>query len=259
MFSWLKRKSAAVAPMPTHVPAHVPSGIRIYAFGDVHGRLDCLEDLLTRIKADAADFSGRKIVIGLGDYIDRGPASKGVIDRLMQPLGDGLDGEFLLGNHEQVLLGLFDEDRKGATWLTYGGVETLLSYNIQIPAGGFTPELVSHVQEQLRAHFPADHREWLLQRPTHLTYGDYHFVHAGVNPQHPLDAQSDGDRLWIRHAFLDYTGMLEKVVVHGHTISDEIEIRPHRIGIDTGAYASGRLSAIVLEGENRRVLQTDRP
>lgn len=251
MFGWFQSKTPAAPPV-----ARAPEGLRIYAIGDIHGRLDCLDELLEKIVADSADYRGRKLVIGLGDYIDRGPDSKSVIDRLMAPLPGGLEGEFLRGNHEQALLDLFITERPEAGWLTYGGVNTLLSYGITLSSGAYTPERLYELQAKLRAHFPLAHKQWLQQLPTHLTYGDYHFVHAGVRPGVALEQQSDDDRMWIRHLFLSHTDPLEKIIVHGHTISEEVELRPHRIGIDTGAYATGRLSALVLEGEHQRVLQT---
>jgi serine/threonine protein phosphatase 1 len=252
MFGWLKAKSETTSP------ARAPENTRIYAIGDVHGRLDCLLDLLGQIERDAATYSGQKILIGLGDYIDRGPDSKGVIERLMQPLED-FECHFLKGNHEQSLLSLFERTDYGKGWLTYGGLETLVSYRIPYQLGAPTPERLEGLRQTLLELFPASHRSWLAQLQLHLTFGDYHFVHAGVKPGIPLAEQSDDSRLWIRDEFLHYKGRLEKVIVHGHTISEEVETRPHRIGIDTGAYASGCLTALVLESEQRRLLQTKLP
>lgn len=249
MFGWLKSKASE------KTPARAPENTRIYAIGDIHGRLDCLLDLLSQIERDAADYSGKKILIGLGDYIDRGPDSKGVIERLMQPLA-GFECYYLKGNHEQSLLTLFDRTEYGKGWLTYGGLETLVSYRIPYQLGVPTPDKLEALRQTLLELFPREHRDWLSNLHMHLTFGDYHFVHAGVKPGVPLADQTDDSRLWIRDEFLHYRGQLEKVIVHGHTISEDIEMRDHRIGVDTGAYASGCLSAIVLENETRRVLQT---
>jgi serine/threonine protein phosphatase 1 len=249
MFGWLKPKT--VEPFSPRTPENT----RIYAIGDIHGRLDCLLDLLGQIERDAQGYTGRKILIGLGDYIDRGPDSKGVIDRLMQPIGD-FECHYLMGNHEFSLRNLFDRTDYAKGWLTYGGLETLVSYRIPYQLGAPTPERLEGLRQTLLELFPRAHREWLSNLQLHLTYGDYHFVHAGIKPGVPLTEQSDDSRLWIRDEFLHYRGPLEKMVVHGHTISEDVEVRPYRIGIDTGAYASGCLSAVVLEDEQRRFLQT---
>jgi serine/threonine protein phosphatase 1 len=254
MFGWLKPKPAPALARR----AAVPAGVRVYAIGDIHGRLDCLNELLARIEADSANYAGTKHLIPLGDYIDRGPDSRGVIDRFIQGV-PGFDVTALMGNHEQQLISLFETPEAGILWLTYGGLETLMSYDITLSSSRPTPEAVYELQGQLRELFPSSHLDWLRGLQTHTVIGDYFFAHAGVDPHTPLHKQKEGDLLWIRDPFLHYRGTLDKVVVHGHTISDEAEILAHRIGIDTGAYASGRLTALVLEGEERRLLQTGLP
>lgn len=247
-------------PGPPHSrprPASVPENTRVYAIGDIHGRLDLLTQLLDRLAEDAASYDGDKLAVFLGDYIDRGPDSKGVIDRLMQPLPAGIRPVYLQGNHEWAMLQFFTSLETGAGWMQHGGMETLKSYGIPMEPGAPTPERLAVLQKTLRERFPRRHRAWLESCPTWFELGDYHFVHAGIRPGTPLDQQTERDRLWIRQGFLDWRGGgLEKMIVHGHTISPQVEIHPHRIGIDTGAYASGCLTAIVLEGTNCRIIQT---
>lgn len=252
MFGWLKPKPPAVAPRP----AALPPDIRVYAIGDIHGRLDLLNNLLRQIETDTHGYAGRKLAIFLGDYIDRGPDSKGVIDRLLEPLPSGIETVCLLGNHEWAMLEFFTSLDTGAGWLTHGGMETLRSYGIPMPPGKPTPERLAQLQMTLRERFPAEHKTWLEKCPTWYELGDYYFVHAGIRPSAQLDEQTDHDRLWARNGFINWKGSLPKMIIHGHTISRDVEIRPHRIGIDTGAYASGTLTALVLEGTSCRVLQT---
>lgn len=259
MFSWLKQKNRpTLAPTDAedpHLPA-VPDGVRLYAIGDIHGRRDLLDRILTLIEADLVGYNGDSRLIMLGDYIDRGPDSKGVIERLMQPLPGTQPPILLMGNHEEIFLRFFTDTGVGTGWLTYGGMNLLVSYGIPFKGGSLSSEKLTQLQSDLIARFPQAHRQFLAGMTTSYSEGDYYFVHAGVRPELPLDQQTDRDRLWIRNDFLDWQQPLEKVVVHGHTISDSVETRPHRIGIDTGAYASGHLSALVLEGNQRRILQT---
>lgn len=256
MFSRLFPKKQALPPRP---PAAVPAGVRLYVIGDIHGRLDLLTQLLSKIEQDMGDKAASSKLIFLGDYIDRGADSKGVVERLMQPLpGDG-QPIFLMGNHEQYLLEFFETASRGTAWLTYGGTATLLSYAISCPPGNPTPERLSALQKNLRERFPASHRAFLAATLPSYSCGDYFFAHAGARPNIPLEQQDVKDLLWIRHEFLDWTGRFDKIVVHGHTIRDKPQRRPHRIGIDTGAYASGVLTALVLEGTTQRLLQTEAP
>ncbi len=253
MFGWFKPKTSSTPPRQASLPANT----RVYAIGDIHGRLDLLNKLIDLMAADAANYNGEKIAVFLGDYIDRGPESKGVISRLMQPLPANIRPVFLLGNHEWAMLQFFHSLETGAGWMVYGGMETLKSYGIPMQPGKATPERLTELQQTLKERFPPDHREWLKNCLIHFEIGDYYFAHAGVRPGVPLNEQTDTDRLWIRQGFLDWRGSgLEKMIVHGHTISPEVEVLPHRIGIDTGAYASGKLTAVVLEGTNCRFLQT---
>ncbi|HEV2302110.1 MAG TPA: metallophosphoesterase family protein [Stellaceae bacterium] len=236
-------------------PAIAPD-LRLYAVGDVHGRRDLLRRLHAMIADDArAAPQPRKRVVYLGDYIDRGPDSGGVIDLLIdEPLG-GFERVHLEGNHEHAMLGFLVDIRFGPMWLGNGGDATLTSYGIPVPNPGHPGELLD-TQERLAACLPEAHRAFL--RSLELTHGegDYFFVHAGVRPGTPLDRQNSEDLLWIREPFLGSRAGFGKVVVHGHTISPQPEICDNRVGIDTGAYASGHLTCLVLAGTTRTVLQT---
>lgn len=234
----------------------LPAGKRVYAVGDIHGRLDLLEDLLRRMEADdAARGPADTIVIFLGDLIDRGPDSAQVVQRLLE-LGAQTDKvRFLLGNHEEVFLKSMAGERKALPFfLRIGGKETVLSYGIGEAeyAQSDYPELL----ELLRVRVPQAHLDFLSGFEDMVVLGDYAFVHAGVRPGVPLEAQKPETLRWIREEFLNSTEPFEKIVVHGHSISDEVEECTCRIGIDTGAYFSGRLTAMGFEGTDRWILQT---
>lgn len=239
------------------VAAAVPRGMRVYAIGDIHGRLDLLERLLDQIARDAA--SARDLVkhlVFLGDYVDRGPQSRAVIDRLAAGPPSGFGAIHLRGNHEAALLDALDDPRVGARWIAFGGGATLSSYGVAPPAEDASLERLVETQRRFRAALPPQHLDFLRRLRTCVTIGDYHFVHAGIRPGVPLDRQRDSDRLWIREEFLHSYADHGKVVVHGHTIAPQPEVRSNRIGIDTGAFATNRLTALVLEGTDRRFLCT---
>lgn len=238
-------------------PASVPRGMRVYAVGDIHGRLDLLDQLLGQIERDAGqapDFL--KYLVFLGDYVDRGPESSGVIDRLAAGLSPAFGAVCLRGNHEEAMQAFLTDLRAAPGWLTYGGDATLASYGVPAPAPDAPPEHLMEAQRLLNLALPRHHRNFLSDLRSHLTIGDYHFVHAGIRPGVPLDQQDDSDRLWIRNEFLGSRSDHGKIVVHGHTIAPEPELRANRIGIDTGAFATNRLTALVLEGAARRFLCT---
>lgn len=234
----------------------LPEGVRVYAVGDIHGRLDLLDDLLDRIDADEAGRApAETTIIFLGDLVDRGPDSAGVVERLRLLAESGRRMRFLAGNHEEVFLQSLDGDLKALKLLCrIGGRETALSYGL---SGGDYDRLgFEELAQALDRSVPAAHRWFLASFEDMVTIGDYLFVHAGVRPDQPLGEQRTADLRWIRDSFLDHRGRLAKRVVHGHTISPEVEFRPHRIGIDTGAYASGRLTALGLAGAEQWLLQT---
>ena len=242
---------------PEPAASHVPRGMRVYAVGDIHGRLDLLDQLLCQIERDAASGADLvKYLVFLGDYVDRGPDSAMVIERLSGALLPGFGAIHLRGNHEAAMLEFINKPEAGADWLEYGGRATLASYGVPAPAEDAPPEHVAEARQRFAEALPAHHRTFLAGLRSSIAIGDYLFVHAGIRPGLPLHRQRDEDLMWIRREFL--TSHLDhgKVVVHGHTIAEQPEIRFNRIGIDTGAYASNRLTALVLEGGDRRFLCT---
>ena len=240
----------AKAPQP-----HVPAGYRIYAIGDVHGRDDLLEQLLARIEEDhAARGHARPVIVFLGDLIDRGPASSGVIERLRtyRPAEGRL--VFLSGNHEEVLLRIIDgEARLVPDWLRFGGADCLRSYNVD--ADRVRAMSPARAIATVREAIPAAHIEFIRSFEDTFRAGDYLFVHAGLRPGVPLDEQSRTDLRWIREPFLGDRADHGFIVVHGHTVREEVEEMPNRIGIDTGAYRYGVLTTIALEADKRWFIQ----
>jgi len=251
-------------PSPPSVPGTeatrgwLPPGLRVYAVGDIHGRLDLLRTMIERIRADAATMEDGGVcrLVFLGDYIDRGPQSRGVIDYLMAGPLPGAEAVFLRGNHESTMLQFLDDLTAGPGWLTYGGVNTLLSYGLRPPVTVPPALRLPTVQQQLRQALPPEHRAFLGRLPAFAMIGTYLFVHAGIRPGVALDRQRDEDMVWIRDEFLTSTLDHGVVVVHGHTIAMHADSLPNRIGVDTGAYATGRLTAAVLEGTGRRFIDT---
>jgi serine/threonine protein phosphatase 1 len=231
-------------------------GYRAYAVGDIHGRIDLLEHLLAKIHADLQRRPARKtLLVFVGDLIDRGPSSAEVIERLRSYRREGVRPVFLLGNHEEVLLRIIGGDASVIdSWLKFGGLECLQSYGVSLTTlrGRSADEIV----EIVRAAVPRNHVEFLETFADSCRFGDYLFVHAGIRPGIEVDQQSQSDLRWIREPFLFDETDHGFVVVHGHTIRDEVEERPNRIGIDTGAYRSGVLTALAIEGSERRLIDT---
>jgi len=235
-----------------------PKGRRAYAVGDVHGCLDLLDRLLERIESDSSNEPRRKTsIIFLGDLIDRGPASAQVIERLRTYSPPGLSTHFIMGNHEEVMLRVIaGEAGLLPSWLKFGGAETLRSY-------GLDPKAVARaapaeVSAELAAAIPRRHVEFLETFADSISFGDYLFVHAGIRPGVELSQQSQTDLRWIREPFLGDSSDHGLVVVHGHTISNSVEVTPNRIGIDTGAFCTGTLSALAIEGAQRWLIQASR-
>ena len=240
--------------------ARIPDGLTIYAVGDIHGELDLLRDLQQAIAEDHAcsGAGSEPIVVYVGDYIDRGEESSGVIDRL---IGDPLPGfrqHCLMGNHEAAMLDFLREPTAGSPWLDFGGLATLHSYGVNPAADRQSANRLEGLRDDLAARLPPEHLAFLQGLELSVVYGDYAFVHAGIRPGRPLAEQEADDLLWIRSPFLETTRRHEKIIVHGHTIVPDIEMLPNRIAIDTGAYFSGCLSAVVLNGDTVRPLQIDR-
>ena len=238
---------------------HDVDGRLVYAVGDIHGCYDELKVLLRLISCDAEvrAASRRPVLIFCGDYVDRGPASSQVLDALCW-LGRHCPYEvhFLKGNHEQVFYDCLRDPTQMADWLRFGGAETLRSYGVTPPDG--RAELEDHIRarDDLREMLPMSHWTFLESLKHVVVLGDYAFVHAGVRPNVPLDQQSERDLLWIRKEFLQFTGLQEKVIVHGHTWQDSYpDVQGNRIGIDTGAYETGVLTALRLEDGEIAVIQ----
>jgi serine/threonine protein phosphatase 1 len=233
----------------------LPAELRIYAIGDIHGRLDLLNELLARISSDIAlRPTVRPLYVFLGDYIDRGSASRETIDRLIEH-GKTHESVFLKGNHELIAIkclsdrGLFDQ------WLRLGGLETLVSYGVpaETLANG---KQIAELQSAFHSALPQAHFRFFRDLKNSFECGDFFFAHAGVKPNVELSRQKENDLLWIRGEFLSSKDDFGKIVVHGHTPTREIEVGPNRINIDTGAFATGRLTCLVLEGEDLSVIDT---
>jgi len=235
----------------------VPQATRVYAVGDIHGRADLLRRLHAAITEDAKSAPTlRRVVVYLGDYVDRGQESKTVIDVLCnEPLAD-FESVHLLGNHEDAMLQFLVDPGIGPSWFSNGGDATLYSYGIGHPPASDREERMRLMSEALRSKLPRAHHEFLSKLPLSHAEGDYYFVHAGIRPGRPFEEQEKDDLLWIRDEFLRSTVHHGKCVVHGHTITPEVDVRPNRVGIDTGAFYTGVLTALVLEGDTRRLIQT---
>ncbi len=233
----------------------LPAELRIYAIGDIHGRLDLLSELLARISSDIAlRPTARPLYVFLGDYIDRGSASRETIDRLIEH-GKTHESIFLKGNHELIAIkclsdrGLFDQ------WLRLGGLETLVSYGVpaETLANG---KQIAELQSAFHGALPQAHFRFFRDLKNSFECGDFFFAHAGVKPNVELSRQKENDLLWIRGEFLTSKDDFGKIIVHGHTPTREIEVGPNRINIDTGAFATGCLSCLVLEGQELSVIDT---
>lgn len=237
-------------------PPCAASATVIYAVGDIHGRLDLLEKMESAIAHDIeVNRPGNPLICYLGDYIDRGAHSAQVIERLCGEFGDDVTRIFLKGNHEDRMIEfLSDPIRHGRPWIQFGGREALESYGIHLPER-LNDEDWEQLRNALDNALPASHRAFLTNLQLGLVWRDYVFVHAGLNPEAPIEAQRPEDLLWIREPFLSSDRDWGRIVVHGHVIVDEPEIRHNRIGIDTGAYRSGRLSSLVVNEKGSRILQ----
>lgn len=232
-------------------------GYRAYVVGDVHGRLDLLEQLLAKVESEREARPARKtLLVFLGDLIDRGPQSAEVVERLRTYASDDVRTVFLLGNHEEVLLRILEGDTwLIPSWLRFGGTQCLESYGVR-PAkieGKSHERALAIVREAI----PPAHEKFLKSFVDTCRFGDFLFVHAGIRPGVPIENQLQEDLRWIREDFLLDRSDHGCVVVHGHTIRPQVEELPNRIGIDTGAYSSGVLTALVIEGSEHWYLQTE--
>ena len=242
--------------------ASVPSGLRVYAVGDIHGEAGRLSDLLRSIEADAAGAPADRLLVTLGDYVDRGPDSREVIDILEDVPLPGFRCVYLMGNHERMMLDFLDRHESGSKWLMNGGDATCRSYGLD-PLGGpwaagaaaDETARLDDLRRDLQEALPVPHRRFLDSLVMHHREGDYLFVHAGLRLDRPLAEQDPEDLLWIRDPFLYSTSDPGFIVVHGHTPTGEPDRQVNRIGIDTGACYGGPLSCLVLENAEQRILQ----
>lgn len=250
---WFSRRASR------SVNARVADGRAVYAIGDIHGRLDLLNELLVHVATDVERHPAdrERELVFLGDYIDRGPESPQVIEALLKLDWPGFTPVFLLGNHEDAMLEFLDGESDGVAWLTYGGLETLVSYGVAIRRLPANEDATTELRQALSAAVPQRHVDFLRRCVLSHVVDDYVFVHAGIRPGRSLEHQDRHDLLWIREEFLRARSALPGyVVVHGHTICDEPQDLGHRIDIDTGAFVSGRLTCLVLRGATRRFLMT---
>ena len=249
--------------------AKVPEGELVYAVGDVHGRSDLLIELLAKIDDDAArTVRERNVALGadaaplkrtlifIGDFVDRGHDAKGVIETLLHGLPDGFYCHVLKGNHEQMMLDFLDDADGLELWRMNGGEETMRSYGVDVDKLSRTGAAPKKWHTAFAKGLPQAHLDFFRNLELQVPLGDYLFVHAGVRPGVALDAQDERDSLWIRHEFLEAPGPFGKTIVHGHTPELQPVIRPNRIGIDTGAVFTGALTALRLEDDTARFLQT---
>ncbi len=242
------------APKPITRPSG-PPGRRAYAIGDVHGRYDLLEALLWAIRKDASERPKREThLVSLGDLIDRGPDSNRVVETFANPLPGFTSTRVLMGNHEEMLVrGLTSEPHLLQGWLDHGGYDCAESYGVSAAYLRGQPADVQF--DALTAAIPDSHVDLMRRSLECIRFGDYLFAHAGIRPGVALDQQTARDMRWIRKEFLDSDAPLGCVVVHGHTVTEEVVERPNRIGLDTGAYRTGLLTAVMIEGEERVFLK----
>jgi len=251
----LKRLSRKGAPFDQQGhDRHALDGRAVFAIGDIHGCLDLLDGLLEGIKVATARDAEPPLIIFLGDYVDRGPDSRGVIDRLIAVAESYRGARFLCGNHEEAMVRFLADPQGGPAWSTYGGRATMLSYGVRPPGRNADDAAWARAQQKLNARIPPAHLKFLWGLEDFVEVGDYFFAHAGVRPDKPLQSQASRDLRWIREPFLSNDQPLEKMIVHGHTPS----LKPHadraRIGVDTWAYKTGVLTALELRGRKRRYL-----
>jgi serine/threonine protein phosphatase 1 len=247
-------RSPASRPGGVHfLDARGPDGMRLYAIGDVHGRLDLLERMHERIVGEIArDRVADWRIIHLGDYVDRGPHSRGGIDFLIAARKRDERNITLAGNHDMGFLEFLDDPDGGGLFARYGGKETAKSYGVD--AKFHSPDALRLTWAELRCEVPGKHRAFMLDLGFSVSFGDFFFCHAGIRPGVPLGQQDPDHLIWIRNEFLDFSGLHPKVIVHGHTITHQPEVLANRVNVDTGAYHSGVLTALVINGAEKRLI-----
>jgi len=231
--------------------AETPPGMQLFAIGDIHGRLDLLgamhEAIAVEIgRARPADWR----IVHLGDYVDRGPDSRGVIDFLVEAGRRDERNLFLAGNHELGMLDFLARPDPNGLFARYGGAATALSYGVGIDRGS-----ASEAAAALAAAIPPSHMDFLNSLAFSARFGDFFFCHAGIRPGVPLENQSEHDLVWIRDPFLTWPSLHPKLVVHGHTPGEEAEIMPNRVNLDTLAWSSGRLTALAMAGADKQIIE----
>ena len=246
----------------------IPEGLRVYAIGDIHGYPDAFGTMLDKIGRDLEDSPvADPVLITLGDYVDRGPDSRGVIERIVQIRHENKSFNFhnITGNHDHAFRCFLEEgdgnEDMALNFLYWGGIECLQSYGVRVPSFPSTPNALANLQDEARHNVPDPHKTFLRNLQTYLQIGDYLFVHAGIRPGFTLEEQLFRDLVFIREPFLFSEADHGFRVVHGHTIEPEPVVRHNRIGIDTGIFETGRLTCAVLEGTDLRFLHafTDLP
>jgi serine/threonine protein phosphatase 1 len=236
----------------------IPDGIVLYAVGDIHGQLQLLDRLLDKVDADARrQDADQCVLVFVGDYIDRGTDSAGVIERLVSGLPEDAECRFILGNHEAILLEFIEKPERLPLWLMNGADATLRSYGIEAPSSHDQLHDFVGCRDEFVSKLPQTHRAFLDGLELKVKFGDYLCVHAGIRPGVPLSEQSRQDLLWIRGEFLDSEEDFGFIVVHGHTPGPVPVVRRNRIGIDTGAWAFGCLTAVRLHGATREFLSVE--
>ena len=242
---------------PARQPSRTPADCVVWAVGDIHGRSDLADRLIQAIRADLhGSAATRKVVVFLGDHVDRGLDSRGVLDQLCNLAADpALEVRFVRGNHEDRMEACLHEPQVGPSWCDYGGRDTLASYGVSPPSMRGDAEAWAEASRALSAALPESHHDLLARQEYSVSIGDYFFVHAGARPGVALAVQSPDDLMWIRQAFLEHAGLFEQVIVHGHTPAEVVHSDDRRIGVDTGAYATNVLSAVRLEGQTRVLMQ----
>jgi len=254
MLAALKSLFSTSKPKPEPPASRI--GRLVYAIGDIHGRLDLFERMIERVRNDEMARAERPLIVLLGDYVDRGPDSAGVLSRILRLQDEAwCDVEVLLGNHEEALLKFLYAAQHGPAWVDYGGGSTLGSYGVALPVSRTDPAQWEETRKAFSEALPDDHLSLLKSMKYLLKVDDYVFVHAGVRPDQPLEAQGAETFLWVRGAFMASEKACDYVVVHGHTPEDEPADKRWRIGIDSGAYATGVLTAVRLRDVSRRIMQ----
>ncbi len=226
----------------------------LYAIGDVHGCWELLHDLERQILEDARSYQGDIVIVYLGDLVDRGPDTARIIDHVSQESDGSVQRVVLCGNHEAMFLDFLEAPSKRSPWLEYGGLTTLLSYGIDIGSVTSTKEL----KLQILGRVPDSHRAFFAKLPIAIDMPGYFLAHAGIDPDKPLKAQTETDLIWGAPTFIDHAGPFPKCIVHGHTPLRDVAIGRERISVDTGAYATGTLSAVrLVPGEEPKAIRAN--